>query len=41
MLASIVGWLTGSWLLMLIGLAVLVGININNGEIRGSKRRSR
>jgi hypothetical protein len=40
-LASIVGWLTGSWLLMLIGLAVLVGVNVNNGQIRGSKRRFR
>jgi hypothetical protein len=41
MLASVVGWLTGSWLIMLIGLAVLVGVNIHNGEIRGSKRRHR
>jgi hypothetical protein len=40
-LASVVGWLTGSWLVMLIGLAVLVGINVDNGQIRGSKRRHR
>jgi hypothetical protein len=41
MLASVIGWLTGSWLLMLIGLATLVGVNVNNGQIRGSKRRYR
>jgi hypothetical protein len=40
-LAGVVGWLTGSWLVMLVGLAVLVGVNVNNGQIRGSRRRFR
>jgi hypothetical protein len=40
-MAGLVGWLTGSWLVLVIGLAVLVGTNLNNGDIRLGKRRDR
>ena len=38
LLAGLVGWLTGSWLVLFFALAVLVAINVNNGEIRPTKR---
>jgi hypothetical protein len=37
-LACLAGWLTGSWLAMIVALAVLVGANVNNGDIRLRKR---
>jgi hypothetical protein len=39
LVAGLAGLLTGSWLVLLVGLAVLVGINVNNGDIRLDKRR--
>jgi hypothetical protein len=39
LLAGLAGGLTDSWLVLVIGLAVLVGINVNNGDIRLGKRR--
>jgi hypothetical protein len=38
---GLVGWLTESWLVLMIGLAVLVGMNVNNGDIRLDKRKGR
>lgn len=39
--AAVVGWLMDSWVILVIGLIVLVGLNLKSGEIRLSKRRDR
>ena len=36
--AGAVGVLTNSWLIFLIALAVLVALNVQNGDIRFGKR---
>jgi hypothetical protein len=41
LMAGLAGCLTESWLVLIIGLAVLVGINVNNGDIRLDKRKGR
>ena len=38
LLASAVGWLTGSWLAFLVTAVVLVGLNLVGGDIRPDKR---
>jgi hypothetical protein len=40
-LAGLAGELTESWVVLVIGLVVLVGINVNNGDIRLDKRKGR
>jgi hypothetical protein len=39
LLAGIAGWLTGSWIVLLVALAILVAINLYNGDIRPTKWR--
>ena len=39
LMAGLAGLLTESWVVLMIGLAVLVGLNVNNGDIRLDKRR--
>ena len=41
MSAAAVGVLVNSWLVFLIALAVLVALNVQNGDIRFSNRRCR
>jgi hypothetical protein len=41
LLAGLVGWLTASWLVLIIALVILLAINVNNGDIRLDKRRDR
>lgn len=40
-LAGLVGWLAQSWIVLVIALAILIGINLNNGDIRLGKGRGR
>jgi hypothetical protein len=40
-LAAVLGLLTGSWIVFVIGLAVLIGANIHAGRIRPGGRRRR
>lgn len=40
-LAGVAGWLTASWLVLVIALAVLVSINLHNGDIRLRQRPDR
>jgi hypothetical protein len=39
LMAGAAACLTDSWVVLVIGLAVLLGISINNGDIRLDKRR--
>jgi hypothetical protein len=39
LMAGLAGWLTDSWVILVIALTVLVSTNVNNGDIRVSKRR--
>ena len=41
LMAGLAGLLTESWVVLMIGLAVLVGINVNNGDIRLDKTKGR
>ena len=41
LVASLIGWLLQSLLILLVALVVLVGINFQNGDIRLGKRRDR
>jgi hypothetical protein len=36
-LASLVGGLTESWLILMLALLVLLGVSVNNGDIRLGK----
>ena len=38
LMAGLAGWLTGSWLVLVVGVLILVAINVNNGDIRLGKR---
>ena len=37
-LASTIGFFTGSWLTFMIAALILLGLNYYSGDIRGSKR---
>ena len=39
--AGAVGCLTGSWVILVISLVILVALNLHSGEIRLRKRRDR
>jgi type IV secretory pathway TrbD component len=38
LLASVIGLLLQSWLVLLFALVVFVAVNLNNGDIRPDKR---
>ena len=35
--AGLLGWATGSWIIFIIAAAVLLGLGLNSGDIRPSK----
>lgn len=41
LLAALIGWLAQSWALFFVALAVLLGLNVYQDEIRPRKRHDR
>ncbi len=38
-MAAIAGWMTGSWLVFIIAAAIMLAMNVHDGDIRPSRRR--